>query len=87
MACADHPEDMQGMDALSDAWSWQLPLVWSETPFSEDNIPPAGWWNHQLWRALKGVKMWHLGTWLISEHGRAGGMVGLGDLRGLFQPL
>lgn len=30
------------MDVLSDAWSWQLPLVQSETSFSADeNIPLA----------------------------------------------
>lgn len=30
--------------------------------------------------------MWHLGLWLSGEIGSAGVMVGLDDLRGIFQP-
>jgi len=34
---------------------------------------------------LKNVQMWHFGIW-FSRHGGVGWMVGLDDLRGLFQP-
>lgn len=37
-------------------------------------------------RCLKDIKLWHLGTWFSGALGTAGGMVGLNNLRGLFQP-
>lgn len=30
--------------------------------------------------------MWHLGMWISAERGGAGLMVGIDDLKGLFQP-
>jgi len=46
---------------------------------------PGRWWSHHPWRCSKTVWMWHFRTW-FSRHGGVGLMVGLGDLRGLFQP-
>jgi len=47
---------------------------------------PWQWWSPHPWRGSKTVWMWHLGTW-FSRHGGVGWMVGLDDLRGLFQPV
>jgi len=41
---------------------------------------------HHPWRCSKNVYMWHFGIW-FSRHGGVGVMVGLDDLRGLFQPM
>jgi len=46
---------------------------------------PGQWWSPHPWRGSKNVWMWHFGTW-FSRRGGVGVMVGLGDLRGLFQP-
>jgi len=46
---------------------------------------PGQWWSPHPWRGSKNMRMWHLGTW-FSRHGGVGVMVGLDDLRGLFQP-
>lgn len=42
-------------------------------------------WSHHLWRDLKEVWLWYLGTWFTGELGSAGGMLGLHELRELFQ--
>ena len=43
------------------------------------------WWGtHRPWRCSRTVEMWHWGTWLVGTVGWVG--VGLGELRGLFQP-
>lgn len=47
---------------------------------------PEQWWSHHPWRVLKAVSMWHLETWVSSGLGSPQGTVGLGDLRGFFQP-
>ena len=46
---------------------------------------PGQWGSPHPWRGSKTMWMWHLGTWL-SRHGGVGMMVGLDDVRGLFQP-
>jgi len=45
---------------------------------------PGQWGSPHPWRGSDTVGMWHLGTW-FSRH-TFGVAVGLGDLRGLFQP-
>lgn len=42
------------------------------------------WWSPHPSRDLKDVWMWRLGTWVPGAFGS--GTVGLGDLRGFFQP-
>jgi len=45
------------------------------------------WLNHHPWRYLKKeVQMWHLVTWFRGGLGSVGLMVGLDDLRGVYQP-
>ena len=46
---------------------------------------PGRWGSPHPWRGSKTVRLWHLGTW-FSRRGGAGVTVGLGHLRGLFQP-
>ena len=46
---------------------------------------PGQWGSLHPWRGSKTLWMWHLGTW-FSRHEGVGVMVGLDDLRGLFQP-
>ena len=44
---------------------------------------PATWWSHCPQRHSRKLEMWHLGSWFSGGDGL---MVGLDDLRGLFQP-
>lgn len=46
---------------------------------------PEQWWSPHPWRHLKVLWMWHLGPWVNGGLGRAGGVVALDSLRGLFQ--
>ena len=46
---------------------------------------PGQWGSPHHWRGSKTMWTWHLWTWL-SRRGGVGLMVGLDDLRGLFQP-
>lgn len=45
---------------------------------------PGRWWGHRLWKHSRNTEMWHCGLWFVAMVGWVG--VGLGDLRGLFQP-
>ena len=47
---------------------------------------PGKWLSKHSWGCSEKVQMWHLGIWL-SRHGAVGWIVGLHDLRGLFQPM
>jgi len=47
---------------------------------------PGRWWSPHPWRCLKNMQTRHFRIW-FSRHGGAGRMVGLDDLRGLFQPI
>lgn len=47
---------------------------------------PGQWWTPHPWRELKSLWIWYLGTWISDGFGTPGRMVGLDDLRGLFQP-
>ena len=47
---------------------------------------PGRWWSPHPWRGSKNVWMWHFRTG-FSRHGGVGLAFGLGDLRGLFQPM
>jgi len=44
------------------------------------------WWSPHPWRGSKTMWMWHFRTW-FSRRGGVVWMVGLHDLRGLFQPM
>lgn len=37
------------------------------------------------WKSLKHTWMWHSGTWVSGGHCRAGGVIGMGGLRHIFQ--
>ncbi|KAK4830495.1 hypothetical protein QYF61_011408 [Mycteria americana] len=47
---------------------------------------PGKWLSHHPWGCLKDVLMWCLGTWCSGGLGSVRLMVGLDDLKGLFQP-
>ena len=47
---------------------------------------PGKWLSHHPWTCSEKVQMWHFGIW-FSRHGGVAVMVGLDDLRGLFQPM
>lgn len=47
---------------------------------------PGKWWSHCPWGCLKDVQIKHLGAWFSGGLGSAGLMVGLGDLKGPFNP-
>lgn len=65
---------------------WILGTFYSPEGFSSTGKSfPGQWWSLHLWRDLKAMRMWQLGTWFSGDHGSAGGMVWLG-LRGLFHP-
>ena len=66
---------------------WVLGEIPSLTGLPRIGIGCTGkWWSRCPWRCLKDVWMWHLGTWFSGGLGRVGLMVGLNDLKGLFQP-
>jgi len=46
---------------------------------------PGQWWSHHPWRYLKDVQAWCLGTWFSGGLGSVRLMVGLDDLKDLFQ--
>ena len=46
---------------------------------------PGKWLSPHPWRCSRNVQKRHFRTW-FSRHGGVGWMVGLDDLRGLFQP-
>jgi len=46
---------------------------------------PGKCWSHHPWRCSKNTLIWHSRTW-FSWYGGDGFIVGLDDLRGLFQP-
>jgi len=46
---------------------------------------PGRWLSHHPWRYSKNMYVWHFGI-CFSRHGGVGWMVGLDDLRRLFQP-
>jgi len=47
---------------------------------------PGNWLSHHQWGYLKDVYTWYLGTWFSGGLGTVRFMVGLNDLRSLFQP-
>jgi len=47
---------------------------------------PGRWLSPHPWRCLKNVWIWHFGIW-FTRHGGVRWMVGLDELRGLFQPM
>ena len=46
---------------------------------------PGRWLRHHPCRCLKNMQIWHFRIW-FSRHGIVGRIIGLDDLRGLFQP-
>jgi len=46
---------------------------------------PGKWLSHRPWRCSRNVWIWHFWTF-FSRHSGVGLMIGLEDLRGLFQP-
>lgn len=52
MACTDHPEDMERMDAPSSAWSWHCLLHRvKHLPLKEtSHWHRLQWWNHCPWK-------------------------------------
>jgi len=46
---------------------------------------PGKWWSHHPWRYLHDLEIWCLGTWFSGGLGSVRLMVGLSDLKGLFQ--
>jgi len=49
------------------------------------NSCPGKWGSPHPWRGSKHMWMWQFGT-RFSRHGGVGGIVGLDDLRSVFQP-
>ena len=47
---------------------------------------PGKWLRHHPWRCFKDLLTWRLGTWFSGGLGSVCFMVGLDDLKGLFQP-
>ena len=65
---------------------WELHVLWLVPVKSRGLLRAVLCKSPHPWRCSKDVYMWHFRIW-FTKNGGIGWMVGLDDLRGLFQPM